>query len=826
MAQITGSIEAALRSGSRSKNFAAKIAELCAPLPANPAELTDEQRAAVIKMAGMCRAVRAVATVLSTDETAPAVDSLPEFSDLFCSVYYPVMEDGKRTVGFWSVKDSATLAPDDVHEWVRDRKFDKKTGKTEIVPVPFGNWWRSHRPDYDLYGVASDRALWNSKIIDAAGRKCVNASYGRPPVISETPKGYGDGSEAETVLDEVLNRTIWDADPENALLKRQKFVLDAGAHLLALRDFGSFRCLKIFCFTSTNGGQGTGKSLLHESIAALVPRDASVTVPTTSLAGGNLLPLYDSSVCILTEAPSTSSERYTAEDVKAFADAGWKTAEEKYVAKRSVRDNSLKLLSSNHLSPLPIDSHRSRRVEFFTAVETDDGGASLNALLNGVQARTGWSSEELRRCVGWALLTRAQRYLDEGAVPVAVARRTVDAGHLLSPIDYDYFVTNGASDKEPSYSDYRDFRTDKGITWSPDAYKFKAIAEMSGSREAWIDTQPLHVPPPPEPFPKDDAEDDIDSRAESAPVAEPVPEGRITMQYKSRMATAFLEKNTLGFVDLWSYVNSDGGLKKATESVRAGKADKRDCLRQIFPGVRFKRFSRVANILGFNGLVHVDFDHIAEKGNGLTAEQVRDTLAEMPGFVIGALSSRGNGAWAIFNAGDGIKDYATYQAAERSIFALTEERLSMESDHNLERPTTGRTLAYDPDCRIAAEALAGMLPEPFAWKAPTFAVKAVKLTPCANPDEQTADERVRNERFMEAVVDKACERVQNAVEGERHGAAVKAVANVVMNCQERGVMPLSSWGRRLREACASCGLDAGETNGIMAYWRQKTGLAG
>ena len=198
----------------------------------------------------------------------------------------------------------------------------------------------------------------------------------------------------------------------------------------------------------------------------------------------------------------------------------------------------------------------------------------------------------------------------------------------------------------------------------------------------------------------------------------------------------------------------------------------------------------------------------------------------MPGFVIGALSSRGDGAWAIFNAGDAVKDIATYGAAERAIFALTEERLCMESDHNLERPTWGRVIAHDPECRVSDEVLAGVVPEPFSWKAPTFAVKPIRLAAHRSPDETTAEERVRNERFLEKVVDKACEKIQNAVEGERHGIAVKAVANVVLCCQERGVQPLSSWGRRLRDACLSCGIDAGETNGIMVYWKQKTGLAG
>lgn len=791
--------------------------------------MSDSQRSDLLRLASVCRSSRAVAQAIAPGDPQPCADGLPEFADLFCSTYYPVMEDGKRTVGFWSVKDAATLAPADVHEWVRGTRTDKKTGKTEAMPVPFGTWWSTHRPDYDLYGVASDRAMWADKIIDVMGRKSVNCAYGRPPVIAEKPTKYGSGVDAEAILDEVLARTITDGDPENALRKQQAFVLDAGAHLLALRDFGSFRCLKLFCFTSTNGGQGTGKSLLHESLAALVPRDAVVTVPTTALAGGNLLPLYESSVCVLTEALSSASERYTAEDVKAFADAGWKTAEEKYVAKRSVRDNSLKLLSSNHLSPLPIDSPRSRRVEFFVAAEVSDGGTSLRKMLDGVQERTGWTMGELRTCVGWALLVRAQRYLDEGWRPVAVARRTIDAQHLLSPADHDYFVVNSGAAGGLLYSDYRDYRTDKGFSWSPDAYRFKAIAEMSTAREEWV--EPLSadpIPPPPvcDPSPDDTEPPTEDTDEETAePVAEAPVESGLAMQYKPRMRAFYVERERMGVAALWAYITGDEALKKSTEAVRAGKADKRLCLRQIFPGTKFDRFSRVENIVGYTGLTHVDFDHIAEQGNGLTPAQVRDALAEMPGFVIGALSSRGDGAWAIFNAGDGIKDYDTYQAANRTIRTACEERLCMPSDDGTRLPTVGRTLAYDPDCRVTDEALGGVLPAPFEWKAPTFAVSRASLKPCEQR-ENTADEQIRNERFMEVVVDKSCERIQNAENNTRHNTAVKAVANVVLSCQERGVQPLSSWGRRLRDACMSCGLDVAETNGIMSYWRQKTGLAG
>ena len=828
MENIIDAIEAALRGSSRAKSFAAKITDLCSSIRKDGGKIESFRREELLRLAGMCRASRKVTAIMATEEI-PATDSIPEFSDLFCSVYYPVMEDGKRTVGFWSIRDSATLAPDDVHEWVRDRKLNKKTEKYEIVPVPFGTWWKTHRPDYDLYGIASDRARWNEKTLNVNGRCCVNTAYGKPPVLTSAPECYGDGVDAETILDAVLSRTITDSDPANAETKRRKFVIDAGAHLLALRDFGRFRCLKIFCFTSTNGGQGTGKSLLHESIAALVPRDAAVSVRTTYLASNNLLPLYASSVCVLTEAPSTASERYTAEDVKAFADAGWKTAEEKYVAKRSVMDNSLKLMSSNHLSPLPIDSVYSRRIEFFVAEESDDGGAELRALLTRVQMRTGWSMEETRMCVGWAFLLRAKRYLDEGGVPSATARRTIDARHLLSPFDYDYFIVNSGK-LTASYSDYRDSRTDKGITWSPDAYRFRDICLMSKSSEKWIDGDLVALK---DPSPNKEAV--LTASEEESPAEETVEADKpgeaaestgLLLSYKRRMKTAYFEKEKLSLAQLWAYVSGDQDLKIATEGVRNGTAEKRMCLRQIFPGVVFDRFSRTENIVGYTGLVHVDFDHISENGNGLTAEQVRDGVAELPGFVIGAVSSSGDGAWAIFNAGSAVKNCDTYRAAERAIFSLTEERLCMPSDHNLEGPTWGRTLAYDPGCRVADEVLGGILPEPFAWKAPTFTVSRVALKPYEQRNEPTADERVRNERFMEAVVASSCEKIQNAIEGDRHGTAIRAVANVVLSCQDRCVTPLSSWGRRLRDACRCCGLDIAETNGIMAYWRQKTGLAG
>jgi len=837
MTEKNNPIEAALRSGSRSKNYGRKISDMCRDLSCNPDEISAKQRAAIVKLAALCRATRAISAILKSEavEDIPAIESVPEFGDLFCESYYPVLEDGKRTVGFWSVKDSATLTPDDVHEWVRDSKIDKKTGKREIVPVPFGSWWSLHRPDYDIYGVASDRSKWQQKVVEAGGRKCVNMAYGMPPVLSDAPKGYGDGEDAASLLNAILERVITDPDPSNALRKQHNFVLDAGAHLLHLRDGGTFRCRKVFCFTSTNAGQGTGKSFLHESIAALVPRDASCTVPTTCLADTNLLPLYAASVCILTEAPSTSTDRYTAEDVKAFADAGWKTATEKFIAKRAVCDNSLKLLSSNHLSPLPIDSARSRRIEFFVAASCDDGGASLRKVLDAAQVKNKWSCEEMRACVGWALLQRAGNYLEDGAVPFPVARRTIAAKHLLSPSDLDFFESYPNA-TQASYNDYRDFRTDLGISWSPDKYKFMTTLEMSMSNEIWIDDAPMPIEPldpptgPSEPTVdeqqdgsaeegEDSGADECEEPASDAPKA-------ITLQYKRRMATAYLEEGSMGFGSLYAYIVGDKGLKESTLAVRAGTADKKLCLRQVFPGATFERFTRTESIVGWTGLTHVDFDHIAENGNGLTPEQVRDALAELPGFVIGAVSSRANGAWAIFNAGDSIKDYDTYLAAERSLFRMCEERVCMKCDEALRLPTAGRTLAHDPDCRISDEGIAGMLPEPYPWKAPTFAVKNVRLMPSQQTNGTTADEAIRNEKFLEKVVETSCEKIQTAAAGERHDTAIKAVANVTFCCAERGVQPLASWGRRLRDACNSIGLEGGEVNSIMAYWKQRTGLAG
>lgn len=837
----THPIEIALRSGSMSKYYARKIADVCKDLPEDISALTDEQREAIVKVAAACRSSKAVATTLSITEQ-PSIDQVPEFFELFCETYYPVMEDGKRTVGFWSIKDSAILTPEDVHEWVRDAKQDKKTNKRVIVPVPFGTWWKNHKPDYELFGVASDRAMWHKKTIEnEMSRKCVNTLYGKPPVATAPPKGYGDGNAARDLLSLLLKRVIHEESEETAQRKRNGFVLDAGAHLLALREFRPFRCRKLFCFASTNGGQGTGKSLLQESIAALVPIDARCTVQTTELAGVNLLPLYQSSVCILTEAPSSATERYTAEDIKAFADSGWKTATEKYIAKRSVHDCSLKMLSSNHLSPLPIDSCVSRRIEFFVAQEVNDGGSDLRKILDDAQQNNNWSVEDLRQCIGWAFLEEAQRLLDCGCKPCSVARRKIDASHLLTVPDYHYFVLEGKNILPPDYTSYRDFRTDMGITWSPDRYRFEILFELSKSKDEWydglmpdlIDLTPL----PPEDNQKATEEDTEEQSNDTAKEEKPTSCAQTkkapnvgylgfdgALQYKERVVKFQLETKKLTFDEIYKMITSDQTLADNTAGVRNKTLDKKLVLPQIFPSAVFDKYSRRANLLGFTGLVHIDFDNIRENGNGLTPEQVRDNLATLPGFVIGAISSRGNGAWAIFNAGEKVTSFDRFDAARRALVSMAEEQIGMQADCEMKLPTHGRVIAHDPDCHICEEALGGELPKPFSWKASTFSVAKVKLSVHRSERDMTVDERARIERFMEAVVEKACSSVQSATEGNRHGAAIRAVANIHLCASEHGMIPLASWGRRVRDACLSTGLPKSEVTDIMRYWSEKTGV--
>lgn len=856
-------VKAALLSGSRSKGYTKQITAICRNL-ADIAAIDDNKRLAILKLATACRATRAVQAVLRGNDglDIPAIDQMLDFDDLFCKLYYPVLEDGKRTVSFWSIRDSAVLSPADVHEWVRDTTVDKKTGARKVVPTPFGNYWTKHRPDYDLYAVAADRSQWNKEIITIDGRLAVNTAFGKPPVINEAPKGY-DHAKAITVLKSILERTICDSDEVVAAQKRKAFVLDAGAHLLALRDFGEFRCRKIFCFTSTNQGQGSGKSILHESLASLVPVGASCTVPTTTLAGTNLLPLYSASVCVLTEAPSTANERYTSEDVKAFADAGWKTAEEKYVAKRPVFDNSLKLLSSNHLSPLPVDSQYSRRMEFFVSQDNDDGGVSLRKLLDDVQAETGWTSEILRQCIGWAIMLTAQSMLDNGAKPEATARRRIDAKHILTQADYDYFVVDCKSSPDvAAYGDYKDWRSKLGFTWYVDAYRFRTILKMSESRDSWLDEPVFESDDGGDnDTPDDGGSDDSgtqctqgtqgtqgsecdmettsmggDNNAKNS-LKTAVVTSKATsehrngftgkLQYKSMVAKARLESEQLTLFNIVEMVTSDW-LRCATEAFRSGGAEGNKTLPQIFPQVYFDKFARGANITGYTGLVHVDFDDVAEH-NTLSASECVELLSGIDGFVMSAKSASGGGAWAIYNAGDRVVDRATFVAATDAITRICEDVLSMPADTGMRLPTTGRRLGYDDGCCYAEEIVDGGLPPPFKWKVPTYSTAKVSrglLSGNFKEVDMSIEERARQERFIEAVVENSCSKIVASGDGERHNTAISAVANIVLNCQERGVLPLATWGRKVREACQTCGLPLGEINGIMSYWRQMSGTGG
>ena len=78
---------------------------------------------------------------------------------------------------------------------------------------------------------------------------------------------------------------------------------------------------------------------------------------------------------------------------------------------------------------------------------------------------------------------------------------------------------------------------------------------------------------------------------------------------------------------------------------------------------------------------------------------------------------------------------------------------------------------------------------------------------------------------METVVENSCSKVQLACDGEKHNTAIRAAANIMICCRERGLHPLPSWGRRLRDACLSCGLPPAEVKGILQYWKEKTGVA-
>lgn len=860
----------ALQSGAHSSRHAKSIAKLSDDIPdALPSysNLSDVIRDKILRLAGICRCSRAVKNILMSGSQSQSVteyDTTPEFDDLLYRAYYPVLEDGRASVRFWCVNTNRIITSQDVHEWVRDTAIDKKTGKLLKIVVPFHSYWCKHIPDYDIYGVCFDRAKWREPTVSTdTGTVCVNTAFNRTPVRETAPDGYVK-SEAEAALDLILESVITDPDPVNATMKRDKFVLDVGSHMLSLRDGGSFRCRKVFCFTSTNNGQGTGKTFLHEAIASLAPRDGVCVVPTTSLAGNNLLPIYSSIVTILTEAPATSDERYTAEDVKAFADAGWKTAEEKYVAKRQVYDNSVKLLSSNHLSPLPIDSANSRRVEYFVSRECDDGGLSIRMELDKRQTAMGVDGDGLRACVGWALLERARDMLMNGSVPSEYARRTIDSKHILSEYDYEYFVNEQGNVVE-DYKGYRSWRGDRGCTWSYDMLRYRRQFCLSKSVEKWIDSVLPKPPPPPTQKPKHPLQIQsvtvqnsvakkqgmrikIPSSSQSVQIS-PAPEqqplntnptmcsvpgqgnsskdpkfvGCSEIQYKPKMRTAWLAKDSYTLSGIIDLVRGNG-IKDATESVRKGTGDKRESLPQIFPSARFSRMTRRENITGYTGIIHVDYDKVSVNTSGkMTAETLRDAIssANIKGFLMSGVSASGNGVWALFYAGDRVNDLDTFSSATKALYEECDAIAGFESDRATSKPTLGRLLAYDPDIRFNPSIQNGILPDPFEWKESKYATVSRMPKPVIRR-ERTKDERVRDERFMEVVVERSCEKIRSANE-QRHNTAISQIANIMKCCEERMMIPLTTWKERIREACLSSGLDRSETNSIMTFWRRIDG---
>jgi hypothetical protein len=83
------------------------------------------------------------------------------------------------------------------------------------------------------------------------------------------------------------------------------------------------------------------------------------------------------------------------------------------------------------------------------------------------------------------------------------------------------------------------------------------------------------------------------------------------------------------------------------------------------------KYSRRANLLGFTGLVHIDFDNIRENGNGLTPEEVRDNLATLPGFVIGCdLFSRKWGVGDSLMQVKKVTSFDRFDAARRALVFL------------------------------------------------------------------------------------------------------------------------------------------------------------
>ena len=140
-------------------------------------------------------------------------------------------------------------------------------------------------------------------------------------------------------------------------------------------------------------------------------------------------------------------------------------------------------------------------MEFFISKECDDGGLELRLIIEDAQKRMKWTQEDVRSCVGWALIERARVMRESSYTPCMVARRTIDSAHILSVSDYDYFVTNCGNTND-DYSEYKDFRKDQGFTWNPNRYQYLTNLRMSKSSDTWVDGSipeptPVKTPPPP-----------------------------------------------------------------------------------------------------------------------------------------------------------------------------------------------------------------------------------------------------------------------------------------------------------------------------------------
>ena len=302
----------------------------------------------------------------------------------------------------------------------------------------------------------------------------------------------------------------------------------------------------------------------------------------------------------------------------------------------------------------------------------------------------------------------------------------------------------------------------------------------------------------------------------------------------------------MSLMQLYELVTSNDKLKTNTETYRRmveeytdehgemsreHKKETRDygntMFPQIFPTTIFDKFARNKSIIGYTGLVHVDFDDVSENNDSLTAEDVRDMLSELDGFVMSAVSCGGDGTWAIFNAGDKVTDYHSFKVASETIERTCEELVSMRNDSGTKRPSTGRKVGHDDNCAISYDVLKGGLPEPFEWKLPRYAVADTRsLKAPTNDPELEAHEIANRERFLEIVVARSCANIIAAGDGDRHNAAIRAIANIVLCCREKSIAPLSTWGRKVREACLTCGLPRGEVSGIMQYWKQESGVSG